>query len=257
MEFEISKLELKNLINAPIQEIVVLKETGSTSDVAKELFKKGVKTALVVSESQTNGRGRINRQFYSPKDKGVYLSLLISPNLDMVSAPKITGYAGVICANAIESLAPIKVGLKWVNDLFINSKKVGGILTESAINTKTRTLDYAVIGIGINVYDDVYPNFIKDVATNVERESGVKINKNELIAKIVNNLFDLENSIKTNSYLKEYKERQIILNKQVKVVLNSEEFYATAVDIDKNGALIVLKDGKKQTILFGDVSIRV
>ena len=68
MEFEISKLELKNLISVPIQEIVVLKETGSTNDVAKELFKKGVKTALVVSESQTNGRGRINRKFYSPKD---------------------------------------------------------------------------------------------------------------------------------------------------------------------------------------------
>ena len=257
MEFELSKTTLQNLIDKNFDEIVVLKQTTSTSDIAKNLAKRGVKSALIVSESQTKGRGRLNREFYSPKDKGVYLSLLLRPNLKISDAFKITSFCGVCVANAIESLAGVTVGLKWVNDLFINGKKVGGILTESAINAETRTLDYVIIGIGVNVYNDNYPDFIKNVATNIEKESGIKIDRNELIAKIVNNLIGLENAVINGAYLKEYSDRQIILNKQVKVVLLNEEFYATAVEISENGALIVNKNGKLETITAGDVSIRV
>ena len=256
MEFELSKTTLQNLITKPFDEVVVLKQTTSTSDVAKDLAKSGVKSALVVSESQTNGRGRLNREFYSPKNKGIYLSLVLRPNLKMSDAFKITSFCGVATANAIESLAGVKVGLKWVNDLFINGKKVGGILTESTIDGESGNLDYVIVGIGVNVYDDVYPNFIKDVATNIEKESGKKIDRNELIAKIVNNLSGLESTVIDGAYLKEYSDRQVILNKQVKVVLASEEFYATAVGIDENGALIVNKNGELKTITAGDVSIR-
>ncbi|MBR5439207.1 MAG: biotin--[Clostridia bacterium] len=256
MEFELSKTTLQNLIDKNFDEIVVLKETQSTSDLCKDLALKGTSSAIVVSESQTKGRGRLNREFYSPKNKGVYLSLLLRPNLKMGDAFKITSFCGVATANAIESLANVKVGLKWVNDLFINSKKVGGILTESAINAETRTLDYVIIGIGVNVYNDNYPDFIKNVATNIEKESNKKIDKNELIAKIVNNLNELESAVISGNYLKEYTNRQVILNKQVKVVLLNEEFYATAVGIDENGALIVNKNGELKTITAGDVSIR-
>ena len=256
MEFELSKTTLQNLITKPFDDVVVLKQTTSTSDVAKDLAKSGVKSALVVSESQTNGRGRLNREFYSPKDKGIYLSLVLRPNLKMSDAFKITSFCGVATANAIESLAGVKVGLKWVNDLYINSKKVGGILTESTINGESGSLDYVIVGIGVNVYNDNYPDFIKNVATNIEKESGKKIDRNELIAKIVNNLNGLESEVTSGNYLKEYTNRQVILNKQVKVVLASEEFYATAVGIDENGALIVNKNGELKTITAGDVSIR-
>ena len=253
----LSKLNIEQFLKANFQEILVLKETSSTNDVAKELALKGVNSAIVVSESQTNGRGRLNREFYSPKDKGVYLSVLLRPNIKLKNAPKITAFCGVCVARAIESLASVKVGIKWVNDLFINGKKVGGILTESAINGETRTLDYVVIGIGVNVFDDKYPDFIKDIATNIQKESGAIVNKNEVIAQIVNNLAGIESAVSNNLFLEEYKQRQIVLNKQIKVVTLNEEFYCTAIDIDENGNLIVSNSTAVQTITAGDVSIRM
>ncbi len=254
INFAITELGIKKFLNNSDIKVVVLNETSSTSDDAKNLLKSGLDSVLVVSESQTSGRGRLNREFYSPKDKGVYLSLGLRPNLSAFNASLITSFCGVAVANAIEQLSGVKVGLKWVNDLFINSKKVGGILVESSFSGLN--IDYVVIGIGVNVYDDIYPEFIKDVATNIEKESGKKINKNELIARITNNLSNLENQIKSKEFLNEYKERQIILNKQIKVVTPSGEFYSTAIDIDKSGALIVENNGEKQLITAGDVSIR-
>ena len=253
----LSKLNIEQFLNVNLQKVLVLKETESTNNLAKELALQGINSAIVVSESQTKGRGRLNREFYSPKNKGIYLSVLLRPNIELKNASKITAFCGICVAKAIESLASVKVGIKWVNDLFINGKKVGGILTESAINGETRSLDYVVIGIGVNVFDDEYPDFIKDIATNIEKESGAIVNKNELIAKIVNNLFDVENAVSNNSFLKEYKQRQIILNKQIKVVSLNDEFYGVAIDIDENGNLIVNNNGTVQTISAGDVSIKI
>lgn len=256
MQPKTSKLNLQNLINYPFEKILVLSKTTSTNAVAKELFNNGVKSAVVVSESQTAGKGRLNRTFFSPKGKGVYLSVLLCPSISILNAPLITGFCGVQVANAIEKLSGAKTFLKWVNDLFINGKKVGGILTESGINASTKTLDYVIVGIGVNVYDCNYPEFIKDIATNIEKESGVKVDKTRLIAEIINGLLGLESAVESKDFLAEYKERQIILNKQVKVVLSNEEFYATAVDVDESGALIVIKDGVKRSVTVGDVSVR-
>ena len=205
-----------NLIDKSID--VIIKETTlSTNDDAKSLSLSG-KQVVVIAENQEKGRGRLNRNFYSPKGKGVYMSVLLNPDLSITDSVKITTFVAVACAKAIESLVKLKVDIKWVNDLYINGKKVCGILTESQIDTKTGRLKYAVCGIGINCYGLDYPSEISFIATSIEKESGVKIDRNLLISAILNEIKDIKTEIESGNYLNEYKSRQIILGKEILVV---------------------------------------
>ena len=243
-----------NLINKNI-DIVIKETTNSTNDDVKS-YVGSSKLAVVIAENQIKGRGRNNRSFYSPSGKGVYMSILLTPNLPITDGVKITTFIAVAVANAIEKLSGLKVGIKWVNDLFINGKKVCGILTESGVDFKTKKLSYAVCGIGINCYGLDFPSEISSIATSLEKE-GKKIDRNLLIAEILNNLSCIESEILSGNYLAEYKNRSIILNKQVTVVSGQETFTAIAVDITDSGALIVNKNGELVTVNSGDVSIRL
>lgn len=243
-----------NLINKDI-DIVIQDTTASTNDDVKSFIGKS-NLAVVIAENQTNGRGRNNRSFYSPSGKGVYMSILLTPNLSVTDGVKITTFVAVKVANAVEKVSGLKVGIKWVNDLFINGKKVSGILTESGVDFKNRKLSYAVCGIGINCYGLDFPSEISSIATSLEKE-GAKVDRNLLIVEILNGLNDIEREILSGNYLREYKNRCIVLNKRVTVVSGQESYTATAVDITESGALIVNKNGELITVNSGDVSIRI
>ncbi len=245
----------ENLIDKNI-DIIIKQTTQSTNDDAKEFIAKN-KQVLVVAENQEKGRGRLNRTFYSPKGKGVYMSVLLKPNLSIVNSVKITTFVAVAVAKAIESLVKLKVDVKWVNDLYINGKKVCGILTESSLDTKTKKLKYAVCGIGINCFGLDFPSEISNIATSIEKESGIKIDRNLLISNILNEIKNVEEEIESENYLKEYKARSIVLGKEILVISGNESYKAIAIDITNNGGLVVDKNGEIITVNSGEVSIKI
>ena len=138
----------------------------------------------------------------------------------------------------------------------MNGKKICGILTEAVVDFETQKLKYAIVGIGINVLNGKFPEELKNVASNIERESGVKINLNDLIAEIIKNSENFESEILSGKFFEEYKKRSILTGKTVRVVSGTEEFTATVMGISDSGALIVEKGGELIAVNAGDVSIR-
>ncbi len=251
---EINALDItKNLKEKIIVEVV--NETTSTNDHIKKYL--GFNSYALIAKSQTCGRGRLNRSFYSPSGTGVYLSVLLKPNSNIANSVRLTTFTAVVVAKAIESLIGAPVQIKWVNDLFLNGKKICGILTESSYNLKKGKLDYAIIGIGINVYNGEFPLELSNIATSIEKETGSKIDVNELIGKIISGLLDAEKEISSSEYLKEYKNRLFILNKKVLVVSGQDSYEAVCLDVLDNGALQVQKDGEIITVNAGDVSLKI
>ena len=212
---------------------------------------------MVISKTQTDGRGRLDRKFYSPNGCGVYMSILIKPPMAISDGVKITTFTAVAVARAIESLAGQEVKIKWVNDLFMKDKKVCGILTEASCDFELGVLKHAIIGIGINVYGNNFPNYIKDIATSIESVSNKKIDCNLLIAKILDGIINGIDELLSGSYLNEYKKRSLILNREVTIKGFNSSYKAIAKDITPTGALVVVRDGKEELVYSGDVSVRI
>ena len=132
--------------------IKVLEEVDSTNNIVRELeTEKAPHGTTVIADSQTAGKGRLGRSFVSPHGTGLYMSVLVRPHFDLEFAPMITAAAACAAAEAVEGLCNRKVNIKWVNDLYMNGKKICGILTEASLGLEMRELDCATIGIGINV----------------------------------------------------------------------------------------------------------
>ena len=127
-------------------------ELDSTNSYLKEMAAKGAQEGtIIIANRQSAGRGRLGRSFFSPEEKGIYMSILLRPDISLERAVLITSMAAVAVAEAIEQVSGIQTKIKWVNDIFLNKKKVCGILTEAGIDAETGTLEYAVLGIGVNV----------------------------------------------------------------------------------------------------------
>lgn len=238
--------------------IIILEETLSTNNYASELALNGTKeNTVVIAESQSGGRGRFNRNFHSPKGKGLYMSIIFSPYIEMANAPLITSFTAVAVAKAIEKLCQKEVNIKWVNDIYMNGKKICGILTEAGFNFDCGTLDYAVVGIGINVKSDDFPENIKSIASSIENESGKVISRNELCAEILNNMREIEEELKTKEYLDIYREKSNVIGRNVRVSIGNEIFDAYAESIDDNAALVVKMENVYRTLNSGEVSIKL
>ncbi len=228
--------------------------TNSTNDDLKKLILKGKDVDAVVSEMQFKGRGRLQRKFYSPTFSGVYISIRLKQAFEFFDVGKITTCVAVLVCRTIESLYGIKTNVKWVNDVFINGKKVAGILTESVIsNNKIKDV---IVGIGLNVYNKKFPSSLQNIATNLEKESGVKVDRNKIIATLLENLDALIEEIKSNNFINEYKNKMFLLNKKVVVKESNSSFDAICKDVTSDGKLIVIKDGEEIVISVGDVSVK-
>ncbi len=228
--------------------------TSSTNDVLKNLILKGKDYDAVVSEMQFKGRGRIKRKFHSPTFSGIYVTARLKKPFDFFDVGKITTCVAVCVCRTIESLYDIETNVKWVNDVFINGKKVAGILAESVI-IQNKIQD-VIIGIGINVYNKKFPNELKDIATNLEKESGKSVDRNKIIAVLLENLDKIYHEIKSDDFIKEYKKRMFLLNKKVTVSSGNETFDAICKDVTEDGKLIVEKEDKEIEISVGDVSVK-
>ena len=236
-------------------EVIVCNQTVSTNVDCKALAESG-KFSVVIAKTQTGGKGRLNRKFYS-ESGGVYFSVALNSNLPISSGVNVTTYTAVVVARAIEKFAPVSVQIKWVNDLFISNKKVCGILTEASCDFEQNKLKYAVVGVGVNTDTTTFNSEIENIATSVYNECGVKINKADFISEIIKNLMRAEEEILKGDYLVEYKKRSLVLGKMVTVYSGQEVYDALAVDITNTGALVVEKHGEKLTVSSGEVSVKL
>lgn len=227
-------------------DLEVFETIGSTNTYAKNNLVDKKNISLVISDEQTAGRGRFEKKFHSPKGTGIYMSLVVPCNKSFEEIKHATCAVGVIVAQAIESFGSEEVKAKWVNDLFINNKKVCGILTEASTNLETATVDSMVIGIGINVRTVDFEKGIN--ATNI----GVEVARNDLIVKIVNELTNMKDY---ESYMDEYRKRSYLDGKEVNFTYNKEQMTGIVKGINEDGNLVVIVDNKEIVLHAGEVSL--
>lgn len=245
-------LDLKNLT------IKYVEESPSTnSDIIKNAENIQDGTVLVAA-SQSQGRGRRGRAFFSPKGAGIYFSLLLRPKeLKGEQATSITTMAAVAVCKAIEKVSGQTAEIKWVNDIFVQKKKVCGILTEAFFDMETGFIDYAVLGVGINVYapKEGYPKEIQDIAGYIF-ENPVNNARARIVAETLNNFFDYYNCQNKTIYSEEYKKRSFVIGKQIEVIYPDKREKVTALDVDSDCHLIVKnKNGEIKTLSTGEISI--
>lgn len=214
---------------------------------------------VVIAKSQTGGRGRLGRSFCSEQG-GLYLSLLLRPDIAAADACLVTPVAALAVAQATERLAGIKADIKWVNDVFCRGKKVCGILTEASINPLTAKTNFVVVGVGLNVYKpaDGFPAELKQIADALFEHNDQKQGlMDKLAAEIARLITEYSANIKNESLLREYKSRCFVIGSDVNVSRGDESFTARAVDITKDYALVVeTEDGCRRTLISGEVSVR-
>ncbi len=239
-------------------DITVFDCIPSTNDFAKEAAKNGAREGtVIISRTQSKGKGRLGRSFYSPDGTGIYLSLVLRPDIPVDNALSITACAAVCASSAIEAVCGIKTEIKWVNDIYRNGKKICGILTEGHIDPATQRLSFAVLGIGINVYPpkEGFPDEISDIAGSVLPYLDNEEIPNRIVAVFLDSFMDEYNNLQDKGFLDEYRKRSCLLGKRVHV-LNSDTV-GTAVDIDENFNLILkLSDGTFIPLSSGEVSVR-
>jgi len=243
-------------------ELMVLSTSDSTNALAREKAMAGAPEGYtIIANSQTNGRGRSGRTFYSPPDTGIYMSLILRPNYESSrQAVKLTTMAAVAVCEAIEAASGKKAQIKWVNDIYVNEKKVCGILTEASFGLEDGFLEYVVLGIGMNVYlpEAGFPEEMKDIAGAVfdaEQNDG----KNHLAAEVLNRFMTYYAAHQESSkYVERYRSRSLVIGREIQVLSPRESRKATALDIDKDCHLIVeYEDGKVESLSSGEISIKM
>lgn len=238
--------------------ITVYKTIGSTNTEAKLLTMQNAPHGTVIlSEEQTSGRGRMGRSFYSPSDSGIYMSIILKPNLDISDSVLITTAAAVAVCVAIDKFTESEPKIKWVNDIFINDKKVCGILTEAVTDIESGTINSVIVGIGLNVKTENFPNEIKETAGAIFSSHNSNSIRNQLSAEIINNVLYMLDNLKNREFLKIYKERSMIIGERIKYLKNNQWYEGYAEDIDEYGGLVVFHDdGSKETLHSGEISVR-
>jgi len=245
--------------NIPL-DITVHKSVTSTNTLLKEAAQSGAKEGtVIVAENQTMGRGRLGRSFHSPADTGIYFSILLRPKIDPNDSLFLTTSAAVATAKAIEDVKDCTALIKWVNDIYIDNKKVCGILTEGAFKAESSELDYAIVGIGINLKtpDGDFPDDIKNKAGAVfSKDEDITDVKSKLIAYVLNYFFYYYENLSSKAFFKEYKERSFLLGQEISILDSKGPIPATAIDLDENCHLIVkLSDGTIKELSSGEVSV--
>lgn len=238
--------------------IDVHREIDSTNNRAKALAAQGAAHGtLVCAIAQTGGRGRFGRVFHSPEGSGIYISFVLRPQMPVERAVMLTSMTAVAVARAIERLADVRVEIKWVNDLFIDGKKVCGILCEAGMNFESGQLEYAVVGIGVNVGRMDFPKELQAIATSVGNACGREISKNRLIAEICAELERLYAHLDEAGFMEEFRARSNVIGRKITVLRGNERFSARALDIDDQGGLVVETRNGVETVRSGEISIRL
>ena len=242
-------------------DLTVLPTAPSTNALVREKANQGrPEGCVIVACEQTDGRGRYGRQFFSPIDSGVYLSLLLRPTAySPQQATCLTAAAAAAMCQAIEAVTGQQPGIKWVNDIFLHGKKVCGILTEAAVGLETGTLNYMVLGAGVNLYPPVkgFPEEIRPIAGSVLERSCPEA-KNRLVGEFLNRFWDFYTHPECRTYLEDYRARSLAIGRNVTVLSNGQAVSAYAYGIDDDFRLLVrYENGDTEALSYGEIRIQL
>ena len=249
------KLKLKN----NVIQVHKFKSVNSTNVVASKMAADGcAEGTIVVSDTQTDGKGRLGRSFLSQKG-GIYLSVVLRPTLSPADVLFITVAAAVAAARAIESVCGKKCDIKWVNDIYLNNKKVCGILTEGVFNSDG-SIKYAVLGVGINLFEpkDKFPKELP-LADSVFHRKDIKIFKNRLKKRVIRNFlenfFEFYTNIDKKTFMAEYQQRSFLTGKEITFVKEEKTVKGVVESIDNNANLVVKTGNEIQKLSHGEIQI--
>lgn len=257
-------VELKSMLKTEFlgHHMEYLQQVDSTNVYAKKIAENRFQNGTVVlAEEQARGKGRLGRQWISPKGKGIFMSLMLKPKIAPSEAAKITLLTACAVSKAIEETCGISVQIKWPNDIVVKGKKLCGILTE--MGAEMDEINYLIVGIGINVNleQQELPEELWPIATSLQIEKGEKLDRKRLAASVLNyfedyyKLFTETGSIA--AFIKEYKAKCVVMGKEVKILSSTMEMQGTVTDISEEGQLILeLPDGSIREIISGEVSLR-
>ncbi len=245
-------MDINNIVNNLTTEYIGrnirwFKSLDSTNSEAKRNTDMPDGT-LFIADTQTNGRGRLGREWASQEGEGVFMSLLLKPDIKPEEASKVTLIAGIAAVRAIG----IDCGIKWPNDIVIGTKKVCGILTEMSMRN-------IICGIGINVNNQSFDEDLSDKATSMRLESGKEFKREDIIRNFINEFEPLYKQFLEKgiaSVMDMYRVLCVTIGRDVTVIYPDRKFDAKAVDVNENGELIVEVNGEKKSVSSGEVSVR-
>lgn len=245
---------------ATLCNVRVYETVDSTNDVAKKLLIDDADHGtVIIARHQTGGRGRFDRKFFSPKDQGIYMSVILRSGCSSTEGALLTSAVAVSCCQAIGSLFNVDPCIKWANDILISGRKICGILTEFVVPPGGNGIIGAVIGLGVNFCGEVMdlPEEIRYSAGAIVPLCGdAGITQNQLAAEILNRLFEILDGHEID-FMREYREKSCVIGRDVVAVCAREELVGRAVAIGDDGSLQVrLPDGELRYLMAGEVSIR-
>lgn len=261
MEYDKKALEAAIQTKKMGHPVSFYEKTDTTANRIRELALQGAaEGALAVAEVQTAGRGRRSRPWQSPAGTGIWMSLLLRPDILPAQASTLTLLAGIAIAEAMEELTGLAADIKWPNDILLHGKKLVGILTEMDCDTKE--IHSVTIGVGINVNTKTFPEELQEIATSMYLESGREYDRCQVVARCMAHFEALyEAFLKAGGSFAPFQERYcakcLNIGKRVRVI-GRESFLATALEITSEGELLVKREdnGRKEVVFSGEVSIR-
>lgn len=238
----------------------VHKQVTSTNTIAKELAVSGtaqsVHGTVIMAEQQSEGKGRRGRSFFSPPGHGIYMSLVLDSSQMGHDPTLITVYTAVAVSEAVQEICNVSPKIKWVNDLFLNGKKFCGISAEAVMDIEGGTIGWIVVGIGINftLSEEVPSEFVPIVGSIFEGKPPVT--RNRLVASIIEKMLS-GTKVDQLSLIEKYKQKMFMLGKKVRVEWADAPYYATALDVNQFGNLLVQNEaGEIMTLTAGEISVR-
>ncbi|MBC7121204.1 MAG: biotin--[acetyl-CoA-carboxylase] ligase [Candidatus Methanosuratus sp.] len=222
---------------------------GSTNDIARSLAQRGVRNAVILAETQSEGRGRLSRSWESPRG-GIWMSLILQPDIPPAHACWINMAVCVAACRAISSLLDMDAKIKWPNDLLINERKVGGILIE--ISSDGPHLEYAIVGLGINANIDPSAFPPEWMASSLSYELGHEVPLLILIQGLLLELEEAYERIGGDEIYQEWRQRSVTLGRMVRIASNSGELVGEVEDLADDGAILLRTGGRVVRVLAGD-----
>ena len=239
--------------------VVYLESTQSTNEEAKKIAREGAEEGtIVVAEEQITGHGRLARGFYSPFAKGIWFSLILCPKFFPMEASKCTLLAAVGVCRGIRRMGLADAGIKWPNDILVHGKKLVGILT--LMSASMEKIDYIIMGIGINtgIKKNEFPEDFREGATSFLNE-GINVSRKDLLAAILGELekeYSIAQDEGFDKVLDDWRALSVTLGQEVRVIFGDDSYTGKAVDIDRDGCLLVNTGSEVKRVIAGDVSIR-
>ena len=239
--------------------IEIRDSASSTNTVLKEAAEKNTaRDMILIAHEQTAGKGRLGRDFFSPNQSGLYLSILVHPSCAAAEALYLTTAAAVAVTEAIKEVTGIEAQIKWVNDIYVKGKKVCGILTEASVDFESGGLNYAVVGIGINIKqpEGGFPEDIFGTAAALYTEQPPRGIKLRLAAAVITEFYRFYNAADRKAHMKEYRERSFLKGLHVTFHQGDKTECGTVTGIDEEAGLLVdLDNGENRVYSAGEVQL--